>query len=299
MKKVILFVFGFVILLWSCSDPVGSSNASGYRLPDAYNLPLPAEERIKIANQVLQTSTLPNLRESFSKFSIGPKEGDLTGLFQSDQLLYIIADQEAQDKRIREYYFYDNQDYCYFAAVFSGGDPLLLNTYWMPKAWDSVFVETYSLSASLGYVLIPSVAPKSHYVLAHNALEAHILPKKIRAFLNQGLLETQVSDMGTLVRKMPMSANQSGVDKGLLKPGQTLRYQMDLNPQYIYTVAVNPLGEGFMLRGIDGNKVFIEGVTDFQWFTDKVKDSLFFEIYNDEIQREAEYRIGVFPEPRF
>jgi hypothetical protein len=299
MKKFFLFVIGLLLSLVSCSDELGSSNDKGYRLPNPYTLPLPSKERVLIANEVLQTSSLPNLRESFSKFSIGPKEGDLIGLFQSDRLLYIIADQGVQDNKIREYYFYDDQDYCYFAAVFSGRDPLVLNSYWMPRGSDSVFVETYSLSASLGYVLIPSVAPTSHYVLGHRELEAHILPKKIRAFLNQGASESQVSQMGTLVKKMTMSANQSGVDKGLLKPGQTLRYQMYLNPQYVYTVAVNPLGEGFMLRGIDGDKVFIDGVTDFQWFTDKAKDSLFFEIYNDEIQKELEYRIGVFPEPRF
>jgi hypothetical protein len=299
MKKVFLFVFGLLLTLGSCSDQPVSSNEGGYRLPNPYTLPLPAKERVLIANEVLQTASLPNLRESFSKFSIGAKEGDLIGLFQSDRLLYIMADQSIQGNKIREYYFYDAQDYCYFAAVFSGNDPLLLNTYWMPKASDSVFVETYSLNASLGYALIPSEAPISHYALGHHELEGHILPKKIRAFLNQGVVETQVSQTGMLVKKMPMSANQSGVDKGLLKPGQTLRYQMDLNPQYIYTVAVNPLDEGFMLRGIDGDKVFIEGVTDFQWFTDKVKDSLFFEIYNEEIQREAEYRIGVFPELRF
>jgi hypothetical protein len=64
-------------------------------------------------------------------------------------------------------------------------------------------------------------------------------------------------------------------------------------------VAVNPLGEGFMLRGIDGDKVFIDGVTDFQWFSDNVGETVIFEVYNDEITRDSEYRIGVFPEPRF
>ncbi len=299
MKILVFLNLLLITFLFSCSEQNGAQNKESYTLPENYSLPLSPEKRIQIAEKVLEVTSLPNLRESFSKFSIGPKQGDLIGLFQSDKLLYIIADQVLNENRIKEYYFYDQNNHCYFAAVFTGKDPLILNNYWMPADSDSVFVEIYSLDPSLGYVLIPNTKPISNYMLRQNELEAHILPNKFRAFLNKGFIETQVSETGTLIRKMPMSANQSGVDKGLLQPGQIVRYQMDLDPKFIYTVAVNPLGEGFMLRGIDGDKVFIDGVTDFQWFSDNVGETVIFEVYNDEITRDSEYRIGVFPEPRF
>ncbi len=301
-----LIFFSSLIACNNSDNSEGSQEESvskNYELPKDFDSKVPHNYRDKYGKKAKSAFTQSDLRESKSTFSLGPKQGQIIGFFEGETQLFLIADYALGQNNIKEYYFYNENKKCYYAAVLKkdNNSNNVLHTYWMIPETDSIYYEMFYPKTVDPINLFPLEKPANAYVMNPVELDSHISPSTMLAFTstpNRAPATQQAG--GQYVKKIQMGNNETGMDVGILKAGETIRYQIDLNKKFNYMIAVNPLQAGFLLRGIDKGKVFIEDQTSFQWFTDEDNQVLDFELYNNSIPEgnSLDYRIGVFGEPR-
>lgn len=272
-----------------------------------YNSVVPFELRKQITEEVKKTITEGGVSEKKSNYRLGNNYGDLKGINKGSDLRYMIINPIENDHVVREYYFFNKEAKPYYGVVIkkglSGQAQYTYSTYWMDTTNDSVYVEEYLLNQLDPVTYIPSAEPSKNHKGTLSNYSEEILPNKYKAFLvsvDHNKISENTAE-GIVEKRITLGENQTGMDVGVIAYGQTIRYEVKLNKAYTYLVAINPLEQGFMLRGKDNGKVFIEGHSDFQWFTDKDDDILVFEVYNNTLKEgeSRNYRVAVFGEPRF
>lgn len=305
-----IFFVSLLIVLISCknTDRTESkgeeSSTITYELPTGFSSIVPENYRIKYGQKAKTAYSLSSLKESKSTFSHGAKSGEIIGFFEAERLLFLIAEHGRGQEAVKEYYFYNSEGECYYAAVLktNNNQERFLHTYWMIPENDSIYYEMFQPQSVEPLNLWPLEKPANAYIMNVEEVDGHISPRTFLAFTatpDRAPLISQPS--GQMVKKISMGTNETGMDVNTLKAEETVRYQIDLNKRYNYMIAVNPLQSGFMLRGIDNGKIFIENVSTFNWFTDMDNQILEFEIYNPDLKgnETREYRVGVFGEQRF
>lgn len=309
LTKHLIIVGIFLVSLLACENNENTnengevSSSSRYELPNDFSSIVPENYRAKYGQQATSALTKSDLRESKSTFSLGAKEGQIIGFFEGDKQLFLIADYTLGQNSVKEYYFYNENKECYYAAVLKkdASNNNVMHTYWIIPETDSIYYEMFYPKSVDPLNVLPLEKPANSYVMNVVELDSHISPNTMLAFTSSPdrAIATPQSE-GKIVKKIQMGDNETGMDVGVLKGGETVRYQIQMNKKYNYMIAVNPLKAGFLLRGIDKGKVFIEDATSFNWFTDEDNQVLDFELYNNDIQegKTMEYRIGVFGEPR-
>lgn len=307
------YLSALAILLFMISCQTNKENKQGTvsEIPEVssedYNSIVPFALRKETSEQIKKTISEGGVSEKNSNYRLGTNYGNLTGIYKDNDLRYMIINPTENGHVVREYYFYTKEEKPYYGIVIKKGTSGLAQyaytTYWFDNATDSVYVEEFLLNQLDPVSFIPADSPsKSHKGIFANYKE-EAQPYKYKAFLvsiNHNKIGENSAE-GIIEKRITLGENQTGMDVGTIKSGQIVRYEVKLNKAYTYLVAVNPLGQDFMLRGKDNGKVFIEGQTDFQWFTDKDNDILIFEVYNNALKEgeTRDYRVAVFGEPRF